>query len=154
MASKVVARKSGLHGKGLFAACDLAAGEKLIKYKGTRYPKGELPDFCGDGVTRFVRFSDGTGIDGTGKASLANHGCNPNCELVEEDGSHPPKAWLFTIKPVKKGEELVWDYRLDVASKAEAYADWACLCGSEECRGTMADPDRLKAASKKARRGK
>lgn len=153
MASKVVARKSGLHGRGLFAARDLAAGETLIEYKGTRYGKGELPDMGDDGITRFLGLSDGTGIDGTGWASLANHGCDPNCELTEEEGSNPPRAWLSTIKAVKKGEELVWDYRLEVTSHTEAYSDWACACGSENCRGTMADPELLKAASKKPKRG-
>jgi SET domain-containing protein len=153
MVSKVVARKSGLHGRGLFAACDLEAGEALIEYKGTRYGKGEVPDLGDDGITRFLRLSDGSGIDGTGWASLANHGCDPNCELMEEEGSHPPRAWLYTLKEVKKGEELVWDYRLDVASSSEAYEDWACACGSEECRGTMADPELLRAASGKPKRG-
>jgi hypothetical protein len=141
MAAKVVARKSGLHGMGLFAARDLAAEERLIEYKGRRYGKDELPDLDEDGITRFLRLSDGTGIDGTGWAALANHGCNPNCELVEEEGSDPPRAWLYTLRPVKKGEELVWDYRLDVRCRQEAFADWACACGAANCRGTMADPD-------------
>jgi SET domain-containing protein len=140
MASKVVARKSGLHGMGLFAARDLDAGEKLIEYKGIRYGKGELPDLGEDGVTRFLRLSDGTGIDGAGWAALANHGCNPNCELVEEGGKQP-RAWLYALREVKAGEELVWDYRLDVRCRQEAFADWACACGASDCRGTMADPE-------------
>lgn len=146
MVSKVIARKSGLHGMGLFATRDLEAGEKLIEYKGKRYAKGELPDMTEDGVTKFLRLSDGTGIDGKGWAALANHGCDPNCELREDEVRGRPRAWLYALKDVKKGEELVWDYRLDVKSKKTAYADWACACGAEECRGTMADPDRLKAA--------
>ena len=72
---KVVARKSGLHGMGLFAARNLAAGEKLIEYKGTRYAKGVYPAVIVDGMTKFLGLSDGTGIDGTGWAALANHGC-------------------------------------------------------------------------------
>ncbi|MBU1237220.1 MAG: SET domain-containing protein-lysine N-methyltransferase [Gammaproteobacteria bacterium] len=147
MASKVVARKSGLHGKGLFAARDLKAGQKLIEYKGVRYGVGELPDLGDDGVTKFLRFSDGTGINGTSKASLANHGCNPNCELAEEEGHDPPRAWLYALRDVKKGEELVWDYRLDVTSHHEAFTDWACACGHEQCRGTMADPEQLVGAT-------
>ena len=54
MALKVVARKSGLHGMGLFAARDLAAGEKLIEYKGTRYAKGVYPAVIVDGMTKFL----------------------------------------------------------------------------------------------------
>lgn len=151
MAAKVVARKSGLHGMGLFAARDLEAGEKLIEYKGVRYGKGELPDMGDDGVTKFLRFSDGTGIDGKGWAALANHGCDPNCELAEEEGHQPPRAWLYALRHIRKGEELVWDYRLDVTSHTEAFADWACACGAEQCRGTMADPALIGAAPGKAR---
>jgi SET domain-containing protein len=155
MAARVVVKKSGLHGRGLFAACDLEAGVRLIEYRGVRYPKDEVPDLGDDGVTRFLRLSDGTGIDGTGWAALANHGCDPNCELVEEEGSDPPRAWLYTLRPVKKGEELVWDYRLQVTSPADAYSDWACACGAEGCRGTMADPDEFDVEPAKAgRKGK
>lgn len=150
MAAKVVARKSRLHGRGLFAARDLAAGIKLIEYTGVRYPEGEMPDLVDEGHTRFLRLSDGSGIDGTGWASLANHACDPNCELAEEEGSEPPRAYLYTLRPVKKGEELVWDYRLEVATRAEAYADWACACGTEGCRGTMADLDQFESRSSKA----
>jgi SET domain-containing protein len=58
---------------------------------------------------------------------------------VEDEAGGQPTAWLFALKKVKKGEELVWDYRLDVKSEKEAYSDWACACGSKKCRGTMAD---------------
>lgn len=123
---------------GLFAARDLKAGEKLIEYKGKRYGKKDSPDMGDDQITKFLRLSDGTGIDGSGWAALANHGCAPNCELVEEDDDGRPRAWLYALRKVKKGEELVWDYRLDV-TREEAYSDWPCACGSAECRGTMAD---------------
>jgi SET domain-containing protein len=143
MAAKVIARRSRLHGMGLFAACDLPAGERLIEYKGVRYPDGDMPDMGDDGVTKFLRLSDGTGIDGTGWAALANHGCDPNCELVEEEGSDPPRAWLYTLRAVRQGDELVWDYRLQISCPVEAYSDWACACGADDCRGTMADPEVL-----------
>ena len=98
MALKVVARKSGLHGRGLFAARDLQAGEKLIEYTGKRYGKGEHPEMNDDGVTKFLGLSDGTGIDGTGWAALANHGCDPNCELQEEETPRGKlRAWLFAV---------------------------------------------------------
>ncbi len=148
MALKVVARKSGLHGRGLFAARDLAAGEKLIEYKGKRYGKDAHPELKDDGVTKFLGLSDGTGIDGTGWAALANHGCDPNCELQEEENRGGKlRAWLHALRDIRQGEELVWDYRLDIKSKKVAYADWACACGAEECRGTMADPDKIKGAA-------
>lgn len=153
MAAKVIAKKSRLHGRGLFAACDLEAGERLIEYKGVRYPPGELPDLVDEGHTRFLRLSDGSGIDGTGWASLANHCCDPNCEVAEEEGSEPPRAYLYTLRPVKKDEELLWDYRLEVATHAEAYTDYACACGAKGCRGTMADPEQFESGPGEEGRG-
>lgn len=150
MVAKVVARKSGLHGMGLFAARDLGAGERLIEYKGKRYAKGEAPNLGEDGVTKFLGLSDGSGIDGTGWAALANHGCNPNCELVEDDSGNLLRAWLVTLRKVAKGEELVWDYRLEVKSRKAAYTDWTCACSAEDCRGTMADPKGFRDRAAKA----
>lgn len=151
MTLKVVRRKSGLHGVGLFASKDLAAGERLIEYTGKRYEKGTLPNMEVDGLTKFLGLSDGTGIDGTGWAALANHGCEPNCELREEEGRGRLRAWLYALREVKQGEELVWDYRLDVTSRKEAYSVWACACGADECRGTMANPDVFRSTTKKGK---
>ena len=53
-------------------------------------------------------------------------------------------AWLYAVRAVAQGEELVWDYRLDVKSSKEAYAVWACACGAETCRGTMVNPEKLR----------
>jgi uncharacterized protein len=150
MPLKVVPRKSGLHGMGLFATRDLAAGERLIEYNGKRYEKGTLPVMEVEGITKFLGLSDGTGIDGSGWASLANHGCEPNCELREHEGKGKLRAWLYASSEVKQGEELVWDYRLIVKSRKEAYSVWACTCGADTCRGTMANPDLFRRARDKA----
>ena len=151
MRSKVVPRKSGLHGRGLFAARDLAEGERLIEYNGKRYEKGAHPDAEVDGVTKFLGLSDGTGIDGTGWAALANHGCEPNCELREDEARGRLRAWLYALRDIKLGEELVWDYRLDVKSRNQAYSAWACACGAEKCRRTMANPDSFRRTRNKAK---
>ena len=32
------------------------------------------------------------------------HGSDPNCELAEEEGSDPPRAYLYTLRAVKQNE--------------------------------------------------
>ena len=144
MIFKVTPKRSGLHGKGLFAARDLTAGERLIEYKGIRYEKGVVPNMDVDGLTKFLGLSDGSGIDGTGWAALANHGCNPNSELRESESRGRLRAWLYALRDIKQGEEILWDYRLEVTSTKEAYSLWSCACGADDCRGTMANPERLR----------
>jgi uncharacterized protein len=57
-----------------------------------------------------------------------NHSCDPNCEVDEVKG----RVWLFALRDIAAGEELVWDYNLyDDEDPAP------CHCGSPKCRGTM-----------------
>ena len=39
-------------------------------------------------------------------ARLINHSCNPNCEVVGKG----LKLWIESIKDIKKGDELSYDY--------------------------------------------
>ena len=67
-------------------------------------------------------------IDGHGLGAYLNHSCDPNCEVDEIKG----RVWIYALRDIEAGEELVWDYNL--------YDDEApapCNCGSSKCRGTM-----------------
>ena len=70
-------------------------------------------------------------IDGTPRSNVAryaNHSCNPNCEVDEIKR----RVWIFALRDIAPGEELVWDYNLyDDDDPAP------CHCGSPKCRGTM-----------------
>jgi hypothetical protein len=67
-------------------------------------------------------------IDGEGLGAFLNHSCDPNCEIDEIKG----RAWLFALRNIAAGEELLWDYNLyDDEDPAP------CHCGSPKCRGTM-----------------
>ena len=59
-----------------------------------------------------------------------NHSCNPNCEVDIIDG----KVWLDTIKDIKKGEELSFNYGFDI-DKENPYdfKKHPCRCGSQKC---------------------
>ena len=95
MPRKIVARKSAIHGNGVFAAAPIAKGERLIEYKGQRRTHEEVD--AGDtgdvesGHTFLFTLNDEYVIDANldgNSARWINHSCDPNCEAVldEDDG--------------------------------------------------------------------
>ena len=61
-------------------------------------------------------------------ARLINHSCEPNCEV---DGKGL-KLWIYSLRNIKKGEELSYDYGF---SFDEDYRQFPCKCGSKSCCG-------------------
>ena len=61
-------------------------------------------------------------------ARLINHSCDPNCEV---DGKGL-KLWIFTLRNIKKGEELTYDYGVGYD---EDYKQFPCKGGSKNCCG-------------------
>ena len=105
-----------------------------MEYAGPRITPAEA-DRLYDGVSRTYLYGleDGkTIIDGEGLGAYLNHSCDPNCEVDEIKG----RVWLFALRDIAAGEELVWDYNL--------YDDEApapCSCRAPNCRGTMYSED-------------
>jgi uncharacterized protein len=135
-------RRSSIHGRGLFAGRHLAAGEDVIEYRGhvvtweeaTRDWSPEEP-----GHTMLFDVGDGLVIDGTrggNSARWLNHSCEPNCEAIVVGR----RVVITTIYDVPAGTELLLDYKLelDSADRALALTEYACACGAESCRSTMA----------------
>lgn len=77
-------------------------------------------------------------IDGGVRGNSArwiNHSCAPNCEAVDDRG----RIFIETIRVVKPGEELTYDYnlQLDERHTRAAKRKYACACGARRCRGTL-----------------
>ena len=84
------------------------------------------------------------GVDGN-DARFINHSCDPNCEVDEIKD----RVWIFAIRDIAAGEELLWDYNLyDDDDPAP------CYCGSPKCRGTMYSKDWMAKLRRKAARKK
>lgn len=148
---RIVVKTSGVHGKGVFAECAIAAGSRIIEYKGAhisweealrRHPHDpEQPNH-----TFYFSLEDGSAIDGKENGNLArwiNHACEPNCEAREEhDKKGRPHVYLYALRNIEPEEELFFDYRLslDMRQTAKLKREFACFCGSESCRGTMLAP--------------
>lgn len=139
---RLVVRRSPVHGKGVFALCHITAGERLLEYKGAvtswRAAIRRHAQEGVDGHTFFFGLSDGRVIDGGqgGNSSRwLNHACSANCEAIEMDG----RVFVYATKDIAPGAELFIEYALELGVPVtEGLAlQYACQCGSNECRGTM-----------------
>ncbi|MBB5014626.1 SET domain-containing protein [Rehaibacterium terrae] len=155
MPRKIVARRSPIHGNGVFAAVDLPAGTRLIEYKGRLRTHAEADELYGDqaetGHTFLFTLNDEYVIDANNDGNVArwiNHGCTPNCEavLVEHPGSDRRRDRVFieTIRDIRAGEELTYNYGIVLAERHTPRLKklWACRCGAPGCTGTMLQPKR------------
>ena len=155
MSKKIEARRSEIHGNGVFAKLPRKKGERVIRYKGllrthkeTDKAYGGEPD---SGHTFLFTLNDKYVIDANvdgNDARWINHSCDPNCEAVleEHEGKDRRKDRVFieSVRAIKPGEELTYDYgiTLDEPHTARLKKIWACRCGSKNCTGTMLKPKR------------
>jgi SET domain-containing protein len=141
-----VVRNSPIHGRGVFATRTIRKGTAIVEYRGRRISMeaaDELPD--SDPKNPFHTFlfelNDGRVIDagrGGNAARWINHSCQPNCEPFEDDHC---RVYITARRMIRPGEELAYDYKLNVPGRRSArlLANYACRCGSPRCRGTMID---------------
>jgi len=159
-------RNSKIHGKGVFAKRPIRKGVRVIEYTGPIISTkeadkvGNTVDEHGHSHTMLFTVDDDRVIDGTkgGDAKYINNSCSPNCEAVQ-DGD---QIFIESLRPIKKGEEITYEYHLVVEGKItdKVKKEYECLCGSPNCRHTQIDSkiiarqdkkDKLKAAKKKAK---
>lgn len=148
--SRLVARRSPIHGHGVFAGCDLPAGVKLVEYKGKRIRHAKADRLYAGGSETghtflFTLNQDwiiDANVDGN-KARWINHSCEPNCQAVlyedEEGRRKRDRVIIESLREIKAGEELCYDYgiRLEARHTARLKKIWACRCGAPSCSGTM-----------------
>ncbi|MEY8877127.1 MAG: SET domain-containing protein [Leptothrix sp. (in: b-proteobacteria)] len=147
-ARRIQVRRSGVHGKGVFALRPIAEGERLIEYVGQRIDWDEAlrrhpHDPSQPNHTFYFHVDETLVIDGAfeGNASRwINHACAPNCEAQENGG----RIWIHALRDIAPGEELFFDYRLmiDERHTPKLKREYACWCGADTCRGTMLAPKR------------
>ena len=143
---RIQTRRSGVHGKGVFALQDLAEGETLIEYVGEvirwkealrRHPH----DPSDPNHTFYFHIDEDHVIDakvGGNSSRWINHSCKPNCEADEDDG----RVFIKALRNIKAGDELFYDYGLiiDARYTPKLLAEYPCWCGAKSCRGTLLAP--------------
>lgn len=152
-------RKSGIHGRGLFAKKKIPAGTYVIEYIGERIDKEEANERgwaqmerakeTGDAAVYIFTLDDDCDIDGNvpeNAARLINHSCEPNCEAFIEDDA----IWIASLRTIREGEELFFNYGFDL----ENYEEHPCGCGSKKCVGYIAGEEYWKDLRKRLGRKK
>lgn len=152
---KIVARRSEIHGNGVFATEVIEKGERIVRYKGRLRTHDEVDEEYGEldenGHTFLFTLNDEYVIDGnldSGVARWINHSCSPNCEAVVEeddrDRRHKDKVFIEALRRIQPGEELTYNYGivLDERHTPKLKKLWGCRCGSPKCTGTMLQPKR------------
>jgi uncharacterized protein len=141
----LVVRPSRIHAAGVFTTAPIRKGARVVEYSGPRLTAEEANHLY-DGAPRTYLYGleDGkTVIDGEGMGAYLNHSCDPNCEIDEIRN----RVWIFALRDIAAGEELLWDYNLyDDEDPAP------CYCGSPKCRGTMYSREWMAKMRRKARR--
>ena len=132
---RIQARRSGVHGKGVFAVQDIAAGETIIEY----HPH----DPSQPNHTFYFHVDEDVVIDaahGGNSARWINHSCAPNCYTDERGG----RIFIVALRNIAAGEELNYDYGLIIEERytPKLKAEYPCWCGAPTCRGTMLAPKR------------
>ena len=145
---RIQVRRSGVHGKGVFALQDIAAGDTVAEYVGEVISWDEAQerhphDPSQPNHTFYFHVDADRVIDANfgGNASRwINHACEPNCETDEQDG----RIFIIALRDIKAGEELNYDYGLMLEERytPKLKAEYPCWCGAPSCRGTLLAPKR------------
>jgi len=140
---RIQVRRSGIHGKGVFALRPILKGERILEYTGSvitwKQAKKLPPHNPEDPNHTFFFHIDNkhviNGLDGGNAAKWINHACGPNCEADEDDG----RVFITALRDIAPGEELNYDYGLILDGKhtKKVKKEFACHCGTRKCRGTM-----------------
>ncbi|MGU7784053.1 SET domain-containing protein [Burkholderia sp. PU8-34] len=140
---RIAVRRSGVHGRGVFAVAPIKTGERVVEYKGERISWKEAlrrhpHDPNEPNHTFYFALEEGGVIDGKvdgNSARWINHSCAPNCEAEEVDG----RVYIHALRDIEPAEELFYDYGLVIDAKLtkKLKREYACHCGAESCRGTL-----------------
>ena len=143
---RIQTRRSGVHGKGVFALVDIAEGETLIEYVGEviSWPEAQRRhphDAQDPNHTFYFHIDEEHVIDalfGGNSSRWINHSCDANCEADEREG----RIFIMARRNILAGEELNYDYGLviDLRYTKKLKAEYPCWCGAKKCRGTLLAP--------------
>ncbi|XP_010534715.1 PREDICTED: histone-lysine N-methyltransferase ASHH2-like isoform X2 [Tarenaya hassleriana] len=133
--------QSGKKGYGLRLLEDVRRGQFLIEYVGEVLDilayEARQKDYAAKGEKHFyfMTLNGNEVIDAGSKGNLGrfiNHSCEPNCRTEKWMVNGEICVGIFSLRDIKKGEEVTFDYNYVRVFGAAAKK---CYCGSSHCRG-------------------
>jgi SET domain-containing protein len=125
------AEPSAIHRWGVYADEDIPPRRKVIEYTGERISRRQIK-IRSERLLHYIFTIDSYwAIDGSvggSGAEFINHSCDPNLESRILKGH----ILYFSIRPIRKGDELTVDYLFGADEEIVH-----CRCGARTCRGTI-----------------
>src|SRR5436305_3883476 len=131
-------RRSGVHGRGVYATQFIPEGTRIIEYTGQRVSWEDAPNDESNPHTFNFGLESGEVINpeiGGNEARWINHCCDPNCEAIEEDD----RIFIDALRDIEPGQELFYDYAMEIDEPITKKLENELKChgGAVRCRGTM-----------------
>ncbi|MEQ2193409.1 Histone-lysine N-methyltransferase SETD1B-A [Xenoophorus captivus] len=121
---KFQSRCAGFNETFMFRLCQVIADMREKRYEEE-----------GIGSSYMFRVDHDTIIDATKCGNFArfiNHSCNPNCYAKVITVESQKKIVIYSRQPINVNEEITYDYKFPIEDEKIP-----CLCGAENCRGTL-----------------
>lgn len=137
-------RQTKNKGLGVYACKPIAKGTIISDYLGkiVKYSEYDL-ELDKQGLY-LMYYSDEFGIYpdlASPGPHLINHSCEPNCWIYIYQGH----TLFYSLREINSGEEITINYLLGPDDKH------VCLCGSENCNGTMQSSTRVQNSGSKGK---
>jgi hypothetical protein len=129
-----VDRATNGRGHGAFAVAPIPARTVIATFGGEIHRRYSFDSCDPDRRARSIQIDDDLYVLGPptrDPGDSINHSCAPNCGAGNA-------VQIVTMREIEPGEELTFDYAMTDGSD---YDEFECLCGSNECRGTIRGSD-------------
>jgi len=145
MKDRLVARRSHIHGWGLFTKMDITKDDMITEYMGeivrqcVADKREAAYEISGEGSCYMFRLDRARIVDATMIGCMArfmNHCCQPNAYAkiitVDTEFGVDKKIAVLASRNIAAGEEITYDYKFPVED-----GSLRCTCGAPNCIGRM-----------------
>ena len=121
---KFYIKASNQHGRGVFAAVRIRAGEAILHFTGARLTRAQVRE-----DDYHLQIGEDLYLGASGAADdYVNHSCDPNAGFRDD-------LLLVARRDIQPDEEITWDY--STAIDEADFPGFPCQCGAPQCRGRV-----------------